>query len=59
VLAAGDSIYFDSSSPHSYHKTSPGKCSVVVVTSQGDMEGHANGNLHRLTKSAQVAFGGG
>lgn len=44
-LASGDSIYFDSSAPHTYRKTSAGKCSVVVVVTDGDAETvpHSNG----------------
>ena len=37
-LASGDSIYFDSSTPHTYRKTSAGKCSVVVVVTDSDAE---------------------
>ncbi|HZQ68518.1 MAG TPA: XRE family transcriptional regulator [Terriglobales bacterium] len=37
-LAAGDSIYFDSSTPHTYRKTVPGKCSVFVVVTDDNTE---------------------
>jgi quercetin dioxygenase-like cupin family protein len=32
TLEAGDSIYFDSSSPHAYRRSGGRKCSAVVVT---------------------------
>jgi len=32
VLDVGDSIYFDSSIPHSYRKVSEKPCSAIVVT---------------------------
>jgi|SRR5450432_2130996 transcriptional regulator with XRE-family HTH domain len=32
ILEPGDSIYFDSSVPHSYRKTSKKSCSAIVVT---------------------------
>jgi mannose-6-phosphate isomerase-like protein (cupin superfamily) len=32
VLDAGDSIYFDSSLPHSYRRVSQKPCSAIVVT---------------------------
>ena len=35
VLDAGDSIYFDSSQPHSYRRTSRKRCSAIVVTAAG------------------------
>lgn len=37
-LASGDSIYFDSSAPHTYRKISEGKCSVFVVVTDSDTE---------------------
>jgi transcriptional regulator with XRE-family HTH domain len=37
-LASGDSIYFESSAPHTYRKASAGKCSVVVVVADSDAE---------------------
>lgn len=33
ALAAGDSIYFDSTQPHAYRRTGPRPCTAVVVTS--------------------------
>lgn len=35
VLDAGDSIYFDSSAPHSYRRASDKPCSAIVVTTAG------------------------
>jgi transcriptional regulator with XRE-family HTH domain len=35
VLDAGDSIYFDSSQPHSYRRVSKKRCSAIVVTTTG------------------------
>lgn len=35
VLQAGDSIYFDSSQPHSYRRASRKPCSAIVVTTAG------------------------
>ena len=35
VLEAGDSIYFDSSQPHSYRRLSKKRCSAIVVTTAG------------------------
>jgi transcriptional regulator with XRE-family HTH domain len=35
VLEAGDSIYFDSSQPHSYRRVSKKRCSAIVVTTAG------------------------
>jgi mannose-6-phosphate isomerase-like protein (cupin superfamily) len=35
VLDAGDSIYFDSSQPHSYRRVSRKRCSAIVVTAVG------------------------
>jgi transcriptional regulator with XRE-family HTH domain len=32
ILESGDSIYFDSSLPHSYRRISPGPCAAIVVT---------------------------
>lgn len=32
ILESGDSIYFDSSLPHSYRRASPKPCSAIVVT---------------------------
>jgi transcriptional regulator with XRE-family HTH domain len=32
TLETGDSIYFDSSLPHSYRRTSPKPCAAIVVT---------------------------
>ncbi len=32
VLATGDSVYFDSSVPHAYHRAAGRACSAVVVT---------------------------
>src|SRR5579872_2828571 len=34
VLSAGDSIYFDSSAPHSYRMVSRKACSAIVVTAE-------------------------
>jgi mannose-6-phosphate isomerase-like protein (cupin superfamily) len=33
VLSAGDSIYFDATTPHSYRAVSNGSCRAIVVTS--------------------------
>ena len=33
ALAAGDSMYFDSSAPHAYRRTGGRTCNAVVVTS--------------------------
>ena len=35
VLDAGDSVYFDSSQPHSYRRISRKRCSAIVVTTAG------------------------
>ena len=32
ILETGDSIYFDSSLPHSYRRVSPKPCSAIIVT---------------------------
>jgi mannose-6-phosphate isomerase-like protein (cupin superfamily) len=32
ILESGDSIYFDSSLPHSYRRVSQKPCSAIVVT---------------------------
>jgi transcriptional regulator with XRE-family HTH domain len=45
-LASGDSIYFDSSAPHTYRKVTAEKCSVFVVVTNSDDETvvKSNGN---------------
>ncbi|MHB1936649.1 MAG: helix-turn-helix domain-containing protein [Acidobacteriaceae bacterium] len=59
VLSPGDSVYFDASTPHSYHCAGPERSRVIIVTQHQAVMAQPSMNLRPLGPSLTGAYRSG